>query len=176
MAFIRGHYHEKIWTYQSVKQDWKLHFWDHIQISQGQWVKIAYRSPRDQCITKIGLSVDIYCWGSGAPNISISNGPKQNLEGPSIEIHYQFSNFGGSIGPSGKISQGPHGIFRGPVSLPPGAREPCKNIFDVCNTPQLSVSQFSYTSATDLEDTGLIVPLSNQITRGLVVLGQYWFR
>ena len=26
MVFIRGHYHEKIWGYQSVKQDWKLHF------------------------------------------------------------------------------------------------------------------------------------------------------
>ena len=64
-----------------------------------------------------GLSVDIFCWGSGAPTIWISKGPKQNLKGPSIEIHYQFSNFWGSIGPSGKISQGPHWIFRGPPYL-----------------------------------------------------------
>ena len=26
VAFIGGHYHEKIWRYQSVLQDWKLHF------------------------------------------------------------------------------------------------------------------------------------------------------
>ena len=50
--------------------------------------------------------------------------PKQNLKGPSIEIHYQFSSFGGSIGPSGKISQGPHWIFRGLGPLPPGPWEP----------------------------------------------------
>ena len=63
-----------------------------------------------------GLSVDMFCWGSGAPTIWISKGPKQNLKGPSIEIqlHYQFSNFRRSIGPSSKISQGPHWIFRGP--------------------------------------------------------------
>ena len=72
------------------------------------------------CERNAGLSVDIFCWGSGAPTIWISKGPKQNLKGPSIEIHYQFSNFGGSIGPPGKISQGPHWIFRGPGPLPPG--------------------------------------------------------
>ena len=69
-----------------------------------------------------------FCWGSGAPTIWISKGPRQNLKGTSIEIHYQFSNFGGSIGPSGKISQGPHWIFRGPWPLPPGPREPCMTI------------------------------------------------
>ena len=61
----------------------------------------------------------------GAPTIGISKGPKQNLMGASIQIHYQFSNFEGSIGPSGKISQGPHWIFRGPGPLPPGPWEPC---------------------------------------------------
>ena len=34
VAFIWWHYH-KIWRYQSVKQDWKLHFCNRIQISQG---------------------------------------------------------------------------------------------------------------------------------------------
>ena len=76
-----------------------------------------------------GLSVDFFCWGSGAPTIWISKGPKQNLKGPSIEIHYRFSNSGGSIGPSGKIWQGPHWIFRGSGPLPtdrtPPPREPC---------------------------------------------------
>ena len=76
-----------------------------------------------------GLLVDIFCWGSRAPTIWISKGPKQNLKGPSIEIHYQFSNFGGSIGPSGKISQGPHWILRGPGPLPPGPREPWNTLF-----------------------------------------------
>ena len=71
-----------------------------------------------------GLSVDVLYCGSRAPTIWISMGPKQNLKGPSIEIHYQFSNFGRSIGPLGKISQGPHWIFRGPGPLPPGPREP----------------------------------------------------
>ena len=61
-----------------------------------------------------GLLVAIFCWESRALTIWISKGPKQNLKGPSIEIHHQFSNFLGSIGPSGKISQGPHWIFRGP--------------------------------------------------------------
>ena len=36
------------------------------------------------------LHVDIFCWGSGAPTIWISKGPKQNLKGPSIETHHQF--------------------------------------------------------------------------------------
>ena len=35
VAFIRRHYNEKIWRYQSVKQNWKLHFKNHIKISQG---------------------------------------------------------------------------------------------------------------------------------------------
>ena len=70
-----------------------------------------------------------FCWGSGAPTIWISKGPRQNLKGPSIEIYFQFSNFWGSIGPSGKISQGPHWIFRGPGPLPPGPREPCIYIY-----------------------------------------------
>ena len=63
-------------------------------------------------------------------------GPAQNLKGPSIEIHYKFSNLGGSIGPSAKISQGPHWIFRGPGPLPPGPREPCQftmNLIQILN-------------------------------------------
>ena len=62
-----------------------------------------------------GLSVEIYCWGSEALTILILKVPEQILAGPIIEIHYQFSNLGGSIGPSGKISQawGPYWIFRG---------------------------------------------------------------
>ena len=51
-------------------------------------------------------------------------GPLPNMKGPSIEIHHQFSNFGGSIWLSGKISQGPHWIFKGPGPLPPGPQEP----------------------------------------------------
>ena len=69
-----------------------------------------------------GLWRDIFCWGSWAPTTWISKAPKQNLKGPSTEIQHQFSNFWGSIGPSGKISQGPHWIFRGPgpfTSSPP---------------------------------------------------------
>ena len=38
-----------------------------------------------------------FCQGSRDPTIWISKVPKQNLKGPSIEIHYQFSNYGGSI-------------------------------------------------------------------------------
>ena len=37
-------------------------------------------------------------------------GPKQNLKGPSIEIHYQFSNFGGPLGPQAKFHKGPNGF------------------------------------------------------------------
>ena len=60
------------------------------------------------------------------PTIWISKGPKQNLKGLSIEIHYQFSNFGRYIGPSGKISEGPPLDFQGPGALtsgPPRARD-----------------------------------------------------
>ena len=65
-----------------------------------------------------GLLVDIFCWGSGLPSIWISKGPKQNLKAPSIEIHSTNSPiFEGSIGPSNKILQGPHWIFRGPRAL-----------------------------------------------------------
>ena len=34
MAFIEEHYHKKIWRYQSIKQDWTLHFQNGIKISQ----------------------------------------------------------------------------------------------------------------------------------------------
>ena len=44
MAFIWRHYHKKIWRYQSVKPDWKLHAYNWIQISQGQWVKMKLTS------------------------------------------------------------------------------------------------------------------------------------
>ena len=73
--------------------------------------------PMNQLILWAGLSVDIFCWGSRALTIGIS-------KDPSIDIHCQFSNFGGSIGPSGNISQGPHRIFRGLGPLSPGPREP----------------------------------------------------
>ena len=69
-------------------------------------------------------SVDIFFWGSRAPAIWISKGPKQNLKGPSNWIHYLFFNFGGPIGLSGKISQGLHWIFRGVGPLPPVAELP----------------------------------------------------
>ena len=36
---IWWHYHKKIWRYQSVQQDWELHFYNRIQIPRGQWVK-----------------------------------------------------------------------------------------------------------------------------------------
>ena len=71
-----------------------------------------------------GLSVDIFCWGSGGPTIWLSKGPKQNLKGPYIEIDAISPKFFGSIGPSSKISQGLHWIFRGPGRLPPGPRKP----------------------------------------------------
>ena len=38
MAFIGGHYHKKIWRYQSVKQDWKLQFKIPLRFPRGQWV------------------------------------------------------------------------------------------------------------------------------------------
>ena len=93
--------------------------------------KMAAILPQCQAVKQVlkatltGLLVDIFCWGSEAPTIWISRGPKQNLKGPSIEIYYQFSNFGGPLGPQAKILQGPHWIFRSPGPLPPGPREPC---------------------------------------------------
>ena len=39
-------------------------------------------------------------------------GPEQNLKSPSIEIHYQFANFGRSIGPQAKFHKGPIGFSR----------------------------------------------------------------
>ena len=46
------------------------------------------------CVCSLsGLSVDIFSWGSGAPPFEfpcISEHLKQNLKGPSIEIHDQF--------------------------------------------------------------------------------------
>ena len=73
------------------------------------------------CNARAGLSVDIFCWGSGAPTIWISKGPKQNLKGPSIEIHYQFSNLGGPLGPQTKFHKGPIGFSgaRGPYLRAP---------------------------------------------------------
>ena len=35
---LTAHYHEKVWIYQSVKPDWKLHFINYSQVSQGQLV------------------------------------------------------------------------------------------------------------------------------------------
>ena len=56
---------------------------------------ISPKSQRHNDKGPAGLSVDIFCWGSGAPTIWISKGFRQNLKGPSIEKHYQFSNFSG---------------------------------------------------------------------------------
>ena len=89
---------------------------ESIEIARQMVVMYLSHQHRPQCkhCSDIsGLSVDIFCSGSRASNIGISKGPKQNLKGSCIEIHYRFSNFGWSIGPSGKISQGPHCIFRG---------------------------------------------------------------
>ena len=49
---------------------------------------------------------------AGVDEYSFANGegPKQNLKGPSIEIHYQFSNFGRSIEPSIKFHKGQFGF------------------------------------------------------------------
>ena len=42
VAFIGGHYLEKIWRCQSVKQDWKLHYRIAFRSPRGQWVKCCY--------------------------------------------------------------------------------------------------------------------------------------
>ena len=57
-----------------------------------------------------GLSVDIFCWWSGALTIVISKGSKQILEGPSIEIYWQVSDFGSPLGPQAKFHKGPIGF------------------------------------------------------------------
>ena len=80
-----------------------------------------------------GLSVDIFCWGSGAPTIWISKGPQQNLEGPFIEIHYQLSNFGGPLGPQAKFHKGPIGFSgaRGPYLRAPECPD-CHGHLHIC--------------------------------------------
>ena len=50
MAFIRRLYHEKIWRYQSVTQDWKLHS------------RITFRSPRGQWVNKIRFEQNDLHW------------------------------------------------------------------------------------------------------------------
>ena len=42
VTFIGGHYLEKIWRCQSVKQDWKLHYRIAFRSPRGQWVKCCY--------------------------------------------------------------------------------------------------------------------------------------
>ena len=54
-------------------------------------------NPMEDGYIATGLSIDIFVEGPG-PAMWISKGPKQILEGPSIEMHY---NFVVSIGPSG---------------------------------------------------------------------------
>ena len=76
-----------------------------------------------------------FCWGSGAPTIWISKGLKQSLKGTSLEIHYQFSNFWGPLGPQTKFHKGPW-IFRGPWPLSPGPREPYMTIKRYCSVLQ----------------------------------------
>ena len=44
MAFIKGCCHDKIWRYQLLKQEWKLHFWNRIHISQGP-MNLTYICP-----------------------------------------------------------------------------------------------------------------------------------
>ena len=44
--------YEQIWRYQSVKQDWKIHFWNHTQISQGTiWGDMIYWCHKCHCCT-----------------------------------------------------------------------------------------------------------------------------
>ena len=68
---------------------------------------------------KAGIPLDIFCWGSEAPAIWISKGPTQNLKDPSIEIHYQFSNFAGSIALKENFTRVPLD-FQGPRALTSG--------------------------------------------------------
>ena len=42
VVFTWGHCHGEIWRYQSVKQDWTLHFWKRIQVSQMQGPMIHF--------------------------------------------------------------------------------------------------------------------------------------
>ena len=92
-----------------------------------------------------GLSVNIFCWGSGAPPSEFSKGPKQNLKGLSIEIHYQFSNFGGPLGPQAKFHMGPIGFWgaQGPYLQAPESPEWLIHIQDnlcTCNQQTTTLS------------------------------------
>ena len=93
------------------------------------------------------LSIDIFSWGSGAPTIWISKGPKQNLKGPSIEIHYQFSNLGGPLGPQAKFHSGAP-LVQGPhLDFLPRAPESPVLLFSIklcsgeCHRTSLMISQ-----------------------------------
>ena len=67
-----------------------------------------------------------FCWGLEAHTIWISNGPKRNLKGPSIEICTLpiLPILGGPLGPQAKFHKGPIGFSgaRGPYILAPESR------------------------------------------------------
>ena len=53
MAFIWGHYHKKIWRYQSVKQDWRLQFQNHICIISFSSSSVTLSSKATQTSTRM---------------------------------------------------------------------------------------------------------------------------
>ena len=122
------------------------------------------------------LHVDIFCWGSGAPTIWISKGPKQNLKGPSIETHHQFFIFFLLLIFFNFIylflfiyfsfficlfiyfffySQGPHWIFRGPEPLPPALAGGAHSNEGECPHPLETLSSFEEQENLSSEKIGM---------------------
>ena len=89
-------------TRDAICQWFSLHSW-----LRHSWKSLANRLTRDTKIVIYGNSCIILYF----------QGPQAKFEG---SLHWNTLPIGWSFGPSGKISWGPHWIFRGPGPLPLG--------------------------------------------------------
>ena len=106
---------EKIWIIQLLI---------HISYIHGTVMELGPVS-----LTISWLLVDIFCWGSRAFTMWISKGSKQILEGPSIEIHYRFSNF-----------RGPTGFHKVPTGFSGAQGGRFENTYELLNPKALKIS------------------------------------
>ena len=108
VRIFRSRYVLSVYMYFHWKTDnWNLNTaWHHYSVShQPSWYMWL------GLLVCTGLLVDtFYRWSGALSHQWIYKGPKQILEGSSIEIHYKVSNFAGTSGSSSKISHGPNWI------------------------------------------------------------------
>ena len=73
VALIWGHYHKKIWRYQSAKQDWRLHFKITLRSHRGQWVNFIAADGLAHQVVRQTMGVTLTLWDNGPTSSTTKN-------------------------------------------------------------------------------------------------------